>query len=64
MELEPNLLDWYVDELERKLELEDMKLTNLFLLIKINQSTYKNCNWLFYFPVLHIFCSTCFEQKM
>ena len=28
MELEPNLLDWNVNELERKLELEDMKRTN------------------------------------
>ena len=27
MELEPNLLDWNVNELERKLELEDMKHT-------------------------------------
>ncbi len=27
MELEPNLLDWNVNELERKLELEDMKRT-------------------------------------
>ena len=28
MELEPNLLDWNVNELERELELEDMKRTN------------------------------------
>ena len=27
MELEPNLLDWNVNELERELELEDMKRT-------------------------------------
>ena len=27
MELEPNLLDWNVNELESELELEDMKLT-------------------------------------
>ena len=27
MELEPNLLDWNVNELERKPELEDMKRT-------------------------------------
>ena len=27
MGLEPNLLDWNVNELERKLELEDMKRT-------------------------------------
>ena len=27
MKLEPNLLDWNVNELERKLELEDMKRT-------------------------------------
>ena len=29
MELEPNLLDGNVNELERKLELEDMKQTNV-----------------------------------
>ena len=29
MELEPNLLDWNVNELERELELEDMKRTNV-----------------------------------
>ena len=29
MELEPNLLDWNVNELERKLELEDMKRTEI-----------------------------------
>jgi hypothetical protein len=29
MELEPNLLDWNVNELERQLELEDMKRTNV-----------------------------------
>ena len=28
MKLEPNLLDWNVNELERELELEDMKRTN------------------------------------
>ena len=27
MELEPNLLDWNVNELERELELEDLKRT-------------------------------------
>ena len=27
IELEPNLLDWNVNELERELELEDMKRT-------------------------------------
>ena len=31
MELEPNLLDWNVNELERKLELEDMKHTNYLI---------------------------------
>ena len=31
MKLEPNLLDWNVNELERKLELEDMKRTIIFL---------------------------------
>ena len=30
MELEPNLLDWNVNELERELELEDMKRTKVF----------------------------------
>ena len=30
MELEPNLLDWNVNELERELELEDMKHTHLY----------------------------------
>ena len=30
MELELNLLDWNVNELERELELEDMKRTNVF----------------------------------
>ena len=30
MELEPNLLDWNVNELERKLELEDMKWIIVF----------------------------------
>ena len=29
MELEPNLLDWNVNELECKLELEDMKRTHV-----------------------------------
>ena len=29
MELEPNLLDWNVNELERELELEDMKRTTI-----------------------------------
>ena len=29
MELEPNLLDWNVNELERELELEDMKRTHV-----------------------------------
>ena len=29
MELEPNLLDWNVNELERELELEDMKHTTV-----------------------------------
>ena len=32
MKLEPNLLDWNVNELERKLELEDMKRTCIVLL--------------------------------
>ena len=31
MELEPNLLDWNVNELESKLELEDMKRTTTSL---------------------------------
>ena len=31
MELEPNLLDWNVNELERELELEDMKRTNVVM---------------------------------
>ena len=30
MELEPNLLDWNVNELEHELELEDMKRTTGF----------------------------------
>ena len=29
MELEPNLLDWNVNELEQELELEDMKRTTV-----------------------------------
>ena len=29
MKLEPTLLDWNVNELERKLELEDMKRTQV-----------------------------------
>ena len=29
MELEPNLLDWNVNELEHELELEDMKHTTV-----------------------------------
>jgi hypothetical protein len=31
MELEPNLLDWNVNELERQLELEGMKRTQVAL---------------------------------
>ena len=31
MELEPNSLDWNVNELEHELELEDMKRTNSLL---------------------------------
>ena len=31
MELEPNLLDWNVNELEGELELEDMKHTRVYL---------------------------------
>ena len=30
IELEPNLLNWNVNDLELKLELEDMKRTNIF----------------------------------
>ena len=33
MKLEPNLLDWNANELERKLELEDMKRTTVWKLI-------------------------------
>ena len=36
MELEPNLLDWNVNELERKLELEDMKRTLVLSSWKVN----------------------------
>ena len=32
-ELEPNSLDWNVNELEHELELEDMKHTNIYLFI-------------------------------
>ena len=38
MEIRPNLLDWNVNELERKLELEDMKRTYVGC---INDSTNK-----------------------
>ena len=31
MELEPNLLDWNVNELERQFELDDMKCTSVGL---------------------------------
>ena len=34
MELEPNLLEWNVNELESKLELEDMKRTHTYVVAK------------------------------
>ena len=34
MELEPNLLEWNVNELESKLELEDMKRTHIYVVAK------------------------------
>ena len=46
MELEPTLLDWNVNELKRKLELEDMKRTIIYapflilLIIMIKESNY------------------------
>ena len=47
MELEPNLLDWNVNELERELELEDMKRTNVIqrqgLIFQSSYNTY-NCS--------------------
>ena len=37
MELEPNLLDWNVNELECELELKDMKHTNVHFAKILNQ---------------------------
>ena len=36
MELEPNSLDWNGNELEHKLELEDMKRTFIFLPLQLH----------------------------
>ena len=47
IKIEPNLLDWNVNELERELELEDMKRTNVIqrqgLIFQSSYNTY-NCS--------------------
>ena len=39
MELEPNLLDWNVNELECELELEDMKRTMAYSIAAMNSTS-------------------------